>query len=486
MLASSLLSLALVLPTVTATAVVPPSPTGSAACELVRTDVRAVSPVYGAAAASDGDAVYFAGGDSPTSLRGDVLRYQPGARGVRELKVGITPRRYPSAAFFEGRLVVLGGTDRKRALDLVEAIDVDKETLTVLPQLSVPRVFAGAAVHDGALWVAGGELGGHATNTVEILEPGAKVWRAGPPLSVARATRLVVMERVLWALPGYDGARAVPVLERLEGDRWVRVDGAPAISAFAAAPLEGGVALFGDYREQDGVWVMDRAGHTARASTAQVARRHAAAATAHGQIVVFGGNRAPANASSVGVLEAFEARCVAVPADAGCDALIARAKQAFSAKDEAKERAALDEARTRCGVGHAVSLRLAMNHGRVRNEAAMIEDLFDEVSRPGAHPRAMQDVLKLTRGRAADDPVRARFAKLGRSHDEAISAAGVKGQRAWVETFACAGGRKPTNVVQALTRDQLDVWTFNCGSEPGTLWFDFETGPVDAFAPRVE
>jgi hypothetical protein len=459
-------------------------------CELVRTDVRAVDAVYGAAAAADADAVYFAGGDSPTKLIGDVWRYVPGARGFTELdKVGITPRRYAGAAFLDGRLVVVGGSDRREPLAIVEAVDVKTQTLERWPDLPTPRAFVGVAVHEGAVWVAGGEQSGGASRVVEIFDPKPKAWRVGPPLSVARATRLVVMAGALWALPGYNGKTAVPVLERLEGGAWVRKDtknDSTALSAFAASAVEGGALLFGDYRTQDGIWFLAEDGTLSRTSTKLVERRHAAAASARGQVVVFGGNRTSANASSVGVLEAFEARCVAVAEGEDCDALQERGVQQLRTGDATSAYASFSTAAARCGVGRFDWLNAAMSQLKLGDLVAATRSLKAELERPAAHPEAFKLAFKLasaTDPSPSDPAIDALLRPLGRTKDTAISSAAVKGQRAWVERFACEPRIKPADVKQALTRDQLDQWSFTCDTVRGELWFDFNTRPVAAFSP---
>lgn len=460
-LLSVLLGAALALP-------VPAAPN----CRAVRVDARALPDAFfGAAAAGHQGRVYVFGGDGPDGLTSSLLAYDVTRRVVERVKttgVALTARRYVSAAVVGDGLFLVGGESRDGQVSTVERVDLKTFAVESVPPLPTARAFAGVVAFDGKLWVAGGSEGKVRTRRVDIYDPASRTWSAGPSLNHARDGRLVVVDGSLWVLPGFDGQRALPVLEKLAGSSFVDVAGAPAASAFGATVVDGHAVLFGDYDDQATVRVFAPGSGWSTQADAFVARRHSAVAVVDDVVVVAGGNRRPAVDSALGVLEAFRFSCEATPLP--CEEM--------RVSDDAKVLAQHDRL---CGVGYGVGARrarLLMAQDPVGAAHALAAELTS------ASPTSDAVVLAFELARTSPE-ARAVFVGLGRTETTAVSLP-VKAQKSWRAAFGCAAAdTAPANSRQYLTRSYRDKWTFQCNETPGELWFDFSMLNPAIFSPAM-
>jgi hypothetical protein len=435
-----------------------PAP-ASSSCRAVRVDARALPDAFfGAAAAGHQGRVYVFGGHGQGGITNSLWSYDVTRRVVEDVKTtgpALIARRYVSAAVVGDGLFLVGGESRDGHVDVVERVDLKTLAVEVLPPLPTARAFAGVVAFDGKLWVAGGTEGKVRTSRVDVYDPASHTWSAGPSLNHARDGRLVVIDGSLWALPGFDGQRAVPFVEKLAGNRFVDVVGAPATSAFGATVIDGHAVLFGDYDDQATARAFAPASGWSTQTNAFVARRHAAVAVVDDVVVVAGGNRRPAVKSALAVLEAFRFSCEATPLP--CEQM--------RVSDDANILAQHDRL---CGVGYGVGARRARLL-MAEDPVAAANALAAELTSASPTTDSMQLAFEL-----ANASTEARAVLMGLGHTEATALSlPVKAQHPWRARFACATA--PTNIRQHLTKSGRDKWTFLCDGTPGELWFDYST-----------
>jgi N-acetylneuraminic acid mutarotase len=112
-----------------------------------------------------------------------VERFSPG-QGWSALPAMSRARGNPAAAFFEGRLYVIGGYPPSGlAFDDVEVYEPQRDRWSAGPSLPARLGSAGAAVARGRLYVAGGDDGSDGApsgTSLYVLEAGAEHGHSGP------------------------------------------------------------------------------------------------------------------------------------------------------------------------------------------------------------------------------------------------------------------------------------------------------------------
>ena len=451
------------------------SPVPAPVCALARTDGFALDPLYGAAAASDGGNAYVFGGQGGGGRSRDLLVFDAeAARPERRVVQGATARRYHAIAVRGQSIYVVGG-EGKGGLAPFERIDVDTLAVEALASPPVPRVFASAAWHDGKLYVAGGASAEGRTARVDIYDPDAGAWHEGPALAEGRDTRLVDVDGTLYAVGGYRGTTTASALvERLApgAGAWQRVADLPApTSAHAAVALGAKVYVLGDYNELGRLQVLDVASGTwTVAPSSFVPRRHAAATTLAGAVLLVGGN-VRSSGPGTRMIERLLPACARVGPAPTCAALRDRAG------DDA---AALAEVRTLCGAVPDLDRRLAARALTAGDRTGAFAHLERALGSASANPASYGLLRTLAQGKLSDEE-RAALAALGRDAARPLYVPTVDAEYAWMRAFACPRGQQAKRARQGLRKDHLDVLEIECaGKSAGELFFDFETLPEQA------
>lgn len=444
-------------------------------CALARTDAYALEPVYGAAAASDAERAYLFGGQGPSRMTRDLLVFGgAGARPERRFVKGATPRRYHGVAVRAPWLYVVGG-DGDGASPPTERIHLETLAVEPLAPLPAPRPFVSVAWHDGKLYVAGGETKQGRTARVDIYDVDTNGWSAGPPLAEARDTKLVDVDGTLYAIGGYRGSNAASTMvERLApgAARWERAADLPAAtSAHAAVALGGKVYALGDYTELGRLLVLDVAANAwSAAPSSFLARRHAAATTLAGGLLLAGGN-VRSQGPGTRMIERLVPACANVGPASTCLAM----------RDQAGDDVgALTQVRALCGAVPDLDRRLASRALTDGDRAAGLRHLERALLSASASPATFALLGRLVRNGLSEQE-RAAFGVLGRDAARPLYVPSVDREYRWMNTFACPPGQKAKRARQGHRWDQLDVLEVECaGKAAGSLYFDFETLPEQA------
>lgn len=276
---------------------------------LMRTELDALPLARdGAAVVATDEAIYVSGGGTDAGVTGSLERYDL-ARGTwTTLPLELVPRRHHAAVLVGTQLYLFGGRGSHGPVASVEVIDLERGEVRYAAPMPTPRYFVSAALHGGRIYVAGGTLGWGRLNVVEMYDLAAGEWYLAPSLGVARDTQLVASGGALYALGGYTGGRDVsPIVERLQGRRWVKVAEMPKpTSSFSAAAVGDLIFTFGDHREPGRVLRFDPVAlRFSEIEVGFVARRHSAAAVRGARVYVVGGSRA-GSLHKIDTVELFE------------------------------------------------------------------------------------------------------------------------------------------------------------------------------------
>lgn len=166
------------------------------------------------AVAASGTQIYLVGGATaagPSRTIYAMSRDGLAARAIATLPVGLT---HPAAAYFNGRLWILGGRTANGGFS--RAI-YQLEGNRVVPVMVLPTGLAdaGVAVWHGAIWMVGGRgSGGAPTRSVFIIQPG-RVEQATPLPQALADCQLIPEANGLWILGGQSAGHVSSAIYRL-------------------------------------------------------------------------------------------------------------------------------------------------------------------------------------------------------------------------------------------------------------------------------
>ncbi|MFC1500433.1 Kelch repeat-containing protein [Candidatus Zixiibacteriota bacterium] len=121
-----------------------------------------------------------------------------------------TPRSTAASAVIDGKLYVVGGTDRaypgRPVYDVLEVYDPVTDSWTSKAPMLTPRWGAGAAAVDGKLYVMGGA---HSKkifyDTLEIYDPATNAWTTGPSMPIKLfGPAVAVIDGVIYVAGGLE------------------------------------------------------------------------------------------------------------------------------------------------------------------------------------------------------------------------------------------------------------------------------------------
>jgi Kelch motif len=128
-----------------------------------------------------------------------------------------TPRSEVAGVMLDGEVYVIGGFVMPnnviipRKSDIVEVYDIKNKTWSSAPSLPQKMDHVGAAVYNGKLYVVGGAADYNRSNKLFIYDPVSDKWTQGKPMPTARSALTVAfIDGILYAIGGQDFS-GVPV-----------------------------------------------------------------------------------------------------------------------------------------------------------------------------------------------------------------------------------------------------------------------------------
>ena len=255
---------------------------------------------YGAAAVSDGQALYVVCGSGPFDALGSIekIDLRTGLSTVLSAKLDL--RRYHAAVVIGREIFVLGGEAQDGFVATVQAVNLDTGAVRRVGHMPTPRRMLSAVAVEATIFTFGGRAftevddRSERSTAVEIYDAAKNRWFGGPPLPKPKECPAVINGPYVYLLGGYNGERtAVRASQRLNltTARWEELAATPfPLSAYSAVSLGEAIVCFGDFDEQgrvaaylvaEGKWrVLD---------IPFSARRHSAACLVGDQVYVAGG-----------------------------------------------------------------------------------------------------------------------------------------------------------------------------------------------------
>jgi N-acetylneuraminic acid mutarotase len=277
----------------------------SSAPHVKTTGLSLPNGLYGHAAVNNGDKIFVLGGANEDGFSGDVLIVDPLNQTIEQLKDKLIPRRYHSAVWDgHNSIYVIGGVsfnNKRISLEpMVEVYDIPSGQVSQLGNMPVPRRFGSAVYLDGKIVVIGGgkfvkraTVEAEATDTVAIYNIAEGKWRPGPSLPAKLSTRAVVIGKDIYTVGGFNGHLASMSAYRLHmaDNKWDLASVLPQrISANSVVIAGERLYSFGDYEELNANFVYDfaEANWKKKPFTYQ-SSRHNAATVLNDKIYVLGG-----------------------------------------------------------------------------------------------------------------------------------------------------------------------------------------------------
>ena len=254
---------------------------------------------YGHVAVSDGQYLYNIAGSGRRGWIADAEVFDPVSGKQWQLTKSVLPRRYFSAVYDGHHSVyLLGGhlltptgvvlADQVEQLDLKTGVSVQVSTMPH-PSADVSAVRVGDEI-----LMFGGTQAGQGIATAQAWQPQTNRWRLLQPMPVARATRAVVHQGMVYLVGGFDGKQALTRFERYDPatDTYQILPPLPQkISAHSASVLNNSLWVFGDYAQQHLSYRYDFGTRQwQKTDLGYLPARHTASAVLGDTVYVTGGN----------------------------------------------------------------------------------------------------------------------------------------------------------------------------------------------------
>ncbi|MCF2947645.1 hypothetical protein L0668_05970 [Paraglaciecola aquimarina] len=265
--------------------------------------------LYGHAVVNNSDKIFVLAGSQKGGLSRDIHIINPQTKKVTTLENKLLPRRYHSAVW-DGKnsIYILGGVtiwDRYSKLQpLIEVYDIPSKQVKIIGEMPVPRRFGSAVYFDGKIIVCGGSIFPRIpgeklipTNTVAIFDIALKQWKKAASLPFAEDTRTVIIKNHIYAIGGYNNTSSSDHFSQydISNDQWTSLAAIPQnISAHSAVAVNDKIYTFGDYRDLKASYVYDLSTRKWKQSSFKLnASRHNAATELNNVIYVIGGTTSP-------------------------------------------------------------------------------------------------------------------------------------------------------------------------------------------------
>jgi N-acetylneuraminic acid mutarotase len=205
------------------------------------------------------DEIYVLGGGSAQGMLNDIERVDPKTGQVQSTPTKLARRVWHTAQADGPFVYILGGVKVNDSLDHlapeVERYDTRTGKIAVMAPLPTPRRMVTSVSHDGKIYIIGGtDKTGKRTGVMEIYDINEDEWQPAPPMPTARECTAVEKDGVIYTVGGFDGKAALPTVEAYDIAKgtWKKLDDMPwVLSAHHMAVLGDELFSFGDYDRLD-------------------------------------------------------------------------------------------------------------------------------------------------------------------------------------------------------------------------------------------
>ncbi|MBC8181054.1 carboxypeptidase-like regulatory domain-containing protein, partial [candidate division KSB1 bacterium] len=193
---------------------------------------------FGFAAVTNDNNIYLTGGcwqeEEKITFFQTIKKYNIEEKYTLTLKRGITPRKFHTSEFYDGKIYIIGGETIEyrfykkyfKETDIVECFDTKKVELDTLAPLPTPRKNPASVLHNSKIYMVGGSRLKEVVkykknilyeriylNTVDIYDITTNTWSKGSGMPTARECEVVLRDGKIYAIGGYNGSRSLKTFE---------------------------------------------------------------------------------------------------------------------------------------------------------------------------------------------------------------------------------------------------------------------------------
>ena len=187
-------------------------------------------------------------------MLGDVEVVRPASETVKTMEAKLIARRFHAAASDGERIYLAGGETDGGLTSAVECLDVKTGRATTLAPLPTPRRGLAMVANNGFLFVIGGSIQAKSSGAMEVYDIARNTWQKASPLPVPRECAAEIRGGRIYVPGGYHETEPVDTMDVyvIAQARWIVGTRLPqTISANHVAVVGNTLVSCGDYSKKD-------------------------------------------------------------------------------------------------------------------------------------------------------------------------------------------------------------------------------------------
>ena len=239
-------------------------------------------PRFGLAAVTNQNNIYLTGGcwqeDEKITFFQTIDKYNIEEKYTLTLQKGITPRKFHTSEFYDGKIYIIGGETVEyrffkkhfRETGVVECFNTRTMELDILAPLPTPRKNPASVLYENKIYVIGGSrlkeikirdnsiYAREYLRNVEIYDIPSDTWTKGKNMPTARECAVVLKDGRIYAIGGFDGSELTSFeVYDIQSDSWGKLADLPFALHGSCVLRNNKIIVFREGRYPDGVCFYD-------------------------------------------------------------------------------------------------------------------------------------------------------------------------------------------------------------------------------------